>query len=60
MRKIIAAVAITWAIVFSVRIVTIATPLNILEQIALIGTMFEYTLFKSRRLEDDTDTTTKK
>lgn len=58
MRKLIAAVAITWAILLSVRVVMIPTPLNILEQIGLIGAMIEYTLFKSRRL-DDTDTTTK-
>lgn len=58
MRKLIVQVTIVWLLLLSIRLVTIPTPLNILEQIGLIGVMIDYTMIKSRRL-DDTGATTK-
>lgn len=52
-NKVISAVTITFAIVFSCRVVMIATPLNPAEQVGLICMAIEYTMLKSRKLEDE-------
>lgn len=52
LNSIISAVTITFAIVFSCRIVMIATPLNPAEQVAMICMAIEYTMLKSKRMED--------
>ncbi len=51
MKKVIIGFSITFAIILSLRIVWIPTPLNILEQIGIVGMMFDYTLKKSKELE---------
>jgi hypothetical protein len=48
--KLIYSVAITWLLVFSVRLVAINTPLIIYEKIGLVGIFIDYTLFRSRKL----------
>lgn len=53
MKKILASITITYALLFSFRVVTIATPLNIAEQVSIIAMLVEYTLFKSKGLKDD-------
>lgn len=50
MKKLIYSVAITWLMVFSVRIVSITTPLNIFEQIGLVSIFIDYTLMRSKEL----------
>jgi hypothetical protein len=48
-KKIITSVTITYAMLFSMRIVTIATPLNIAEQVSIIAMLIEYTVMKSNK-----------
>lgn len=50
MKKAAAAFTITFAMIFSLRVVAIATPLNIYEQFAFVGMMIDFTLQKSREL----------
>ena len=52
-NEIIVAVSIMFTILLSVRVVMIPTPLNIAEQIGLIGMMFDYTLRRSKTLEKE-------
>lgn len=52
LNSVISAVTITFAIVFSCRIVMIATPLNPAEQVAMVCMAIEYTMLKSKRMED--------
>ena len=52
LNSVISAVTITFAIVFSCRIVMIATPLNPAEQVAMVCMVIEYTMLKSKRMED--------
>ena len=56
LNKVISAVTITFAIVFSCRVVMVATPLNPAEQVGLICMAIEYTLLKSRKLGDKDET----
>lgn len=51
MKKLLYSITITWTMVFSVRLVAIATPINIVEKIALIGMFMDYTISKSKELE---------
>lgn len=50
-RSLLAAITITWALVFSGRAVTIPTPLSIPEQVALVLMMIEYSFYKTKELE---------
>lgn len=50
-NKILVAVSITFALVFSLRVVVIPTPLNPAEQIGLIGLMIDYTMRRSKELD---------
>lgn len=50
MKKVIYGVAISWIMIFSIRMVAIASPLNIYEQIGLVGIFIDYTLSKSKEL----------
>lgn len=50
-KSILAAISITWAILFSCRLVMIATPLNLVEEIAVVMTMIEFSFYKSKELE---------
>lgn len=52
LNSIISAVTITFAIVFSCRIVMIATPLNPAEQVAIVCMAIEYTMLKSKRMDE--------
>lgn len=53
----LAAVTITYAMLFSCRVVFIPTPLNVAEQFFLVCAMIEYTYNKSKALgEKDEDT----
>lgn len=53
MRKILAAITITYALIFSMRVVIIPTPLAIPEQISIIAMLIEYTMYKSKEKKDD-------
>lgn len=56
-RAIIAAVSITFAMVFSCRIVMVPTALTQAETVALICMLIEYTVLRTKTLEDkDEDT----
>lgn len=50
MKKIIYSVAITWLMVFSVRLVAISTPLNFYEKFGLVSIFIDYTLSRSKEL----------
>lgn len=50
-RGILAAISITWAIVFSCRLVMIPTPLTLAEEIVTILTMIEFSFYKAKQLE---------
>ena len=50
-RSVLAAISITWAILFSCRVVMFATPLNMVEQITLCLAMVEFSLYKTKELE---------
>lgn len=52
-NQLIVSVSILFAILISVRIVMIPTPLNLGEQIGLISLMINYTFGKSKELEDE-------
>jgi hypothetical protein len=54
-KSILAAISITWAIVFSCRLVMIPTPLSLPEEIALILTMVEYSFFQAKKLEVESE-----
>lgn len=56
-NSIISAVTITFAIVFSCRIVMVATPLNPAEQVAMVCMAIEYTMLKSKRMQEKEDDT---
>lgn len=51
MKKLIYSIAITWLMLFSVRVFAIATPLNLVEKIGLIGIFMDYTIGRSKELE---------
>lgn len=55
MRKkfnaVLVAVSITFAIMLSLRVVWIPTPLNVAEQFGILGIMFDYTMRRSKDLE---------
>lgn len=50
MRKVFYSAVITFTMIFSIRIVTITTPLNFYEQFALVGLFIDYTLARSKEL----------
>lgn len=50
-KGLIATITITWAIVFSCRLVMVQTPLTIPEEIATIFMMIEFSFFKVKQLE---------
>lgn len=50
-RSILAAISITWAIVFSCRVVMIPTALTVPEEVALVMMMIEFSFYKSKQLE---------
>ena len=52
MKKIIYSVLITWVMILSCRVVLIPSPLNIFEQVGLIGIMIDYTVMRSGKLEE--------
>lgn len=51
LKQMLATITITWTLVFSCRVVMLATPLAVTEQIALVLMMIEYSFYKSRQLE---------
>jgi len=53
LNKVISAVCITFAIVFSCRVIMVPTALNPAEQVGLICMAIEYTLLKSRRQDEE-------
>ena len=54
-KSIIAAVTITFCLVFSCRIVMIPTPLAMSEQVALVLMLVEFSFYKSKQLEVDNE-----
>ena len=54
-KSIIASVTIMATIIFSCRIVMVATPLTIPEQIGMICMMVELSFFKAKELENETN-----
>ena len=56
-RSVLAAISITWAIVFSCRLVMVATPLSVTEQIALVLTMVEYSFLQTKKLGKEDEKT---
>lgn len=50
-NRILVGFSITFAIILSLRIVWIPTPLNLMEQIGIISMMFDYTMKRSKELE---------
>jgi hypothetical protein len=52
-NKFLVGISITYALLFSLRIVVISTPLNLAEQIGAIAMLFEYTMLKSKRVDND-------
>ena len=50
MKKLIYGIATTWLMLFSIRMVAIATPLNVYEQIGLVSIFIDYTLSKSKEI----------
>lgn len=50
LKELLAAVTITWVLVFSCRVVMLATPLAVTEQIALVLMMVEYSFYKTKQL----------
>lgn len=51
MFKILTYISITWVLLFSIRLVSIATPLAVTEQVGLVFSMVEVALFNSKRKE---------
>ena len=52
LKELITAITITYAMIFSIRIVTIPTALTIPEQITIIAMLVEYTVKISRTKDD--------
>lgn len=50
LKELLAAITITWVLVFSCRVVMLPTPLAITEQIALVLMMVEYSFYKTKQL----------
>lgn len=53
-NEILVAVSILTAILLSMRVVMIPTPLNLGEQVGILSLMLDYTLRRAKSLEDNT------
>lgn len=56
-RELLAAITITWVLVFSCRVIMIPTPLAVTEQIALVLMMIEYSFYKTKQLAEKDEKT---
>lgn len=54
-NEVLVAVSIVTAILLSMRVVMIPTPLNIGEQVGILSLMLDYTLRRAKSLEKEDD-----
>lgn len=52
-KKILASISITWVMLFSLRVVTIPTPVSLPEQFALVMVLIEYSFYKTKQLGEN-------